>query len=263
MTNRDCKNIRQEIDEAIPGGSVSGKVRDHLNTCSECRAFESERRSLQGLIADLGTVTAPADFDFRLRARLARERSGARNGHGFAMWFGIPRPIAIAAMILLLGVVGVLIRNQVRSPNARAQTAGNIPAAPPAPVIEQKSEAGGNLPSSGTGINQVALQPHEDRGPVLLKHNGNGRGGFAAKRTGEKTVTREMALGSATVFGPRQANDYGVIRIPIEDQELRITIDDGRGTPRAVSLPAVSFGSQRLTMTNSFLPAGSAAKRIW
>jgi len=261
MTNRDCKNIRQEIDEAIPGGSVSGKVREHLNTCFECRAFESERRGLQGLIADLGTVTAPADFDFRLRARLARERSGARNGHGFAMWFGIPRPIAIAAMILLLGVVGVLIRNQVRAPNAPPLTAGNTPAAPPAPVIEQKSKAGENLPSSGTGMNQVALQPHEERGSVPLKRNG--RGGVAPKRTAEKTVTRDLAGGSAPVFGPRQADDYGVIRIPIEDQELRINIDDGRGTPRAVSLPVVSFGSQRLTTTNSFLPAGSATKRIW
>src|SRR5262245_35267059 len=127
MMTKDCKNIRQEIDDALPGGTLSGRVREHLSGCSGCRTFEAEQQTLQGLIAGLETVAAPADFDFRLRARLAREKSNARNGHGFATWLSIPRPVAIAALVLLLAVIGAVIKNQLAAKQAPPQTVINSP----------------------------------------------------------------------------------------------------------------------------------------
>ena len=73
-------------------------------------------------------------------------------------------------------------------------------------------------------------------------------------------VSRDMALSPASVFS-KPEGDGAIVRVPLDDQALRISIDDGRGKPRMVSLPTVSFGSQRLMGGNSFVPVST--KGVW
>ena len=75
MRNMNCRNVRHEIEEAAVGDLLSSDVNDHLSNCVACKTFFREQTSLQELVASLGTVEAPGDFDFRLRARLAGEKA--------------------------------------------------------------------------------------------------------------------------------------------------------------------------------------------
>src|SRR5713226_9647134 len=103
----DCKTIRREIDEANLDDLLTNEANEHLRTCAECRRFHDDRRALRDLVGSLETVGAPADFDFRLRARLAREKHA--NGYGSLLLSA--RPIAAAALIVLVAVVGLIVRN--------------------------------------------------------------------------------------------------------------------------------------------------------
>ena len=71
MRNNNCEVIRRELDELMLDGTCSTSAVEHLKECSECREFNRTQTKLRRMVGSLGTVEAPPDFDFRLRARLA------------------------------------------------------------------------------------------------------------------------------------------------------------------------------------------------
>src|SRR5882724_3625273 len=104
MRNMNCRNVRHEIEEAASRDLLSSEVNHHLSNCVACKTLFREQTRLQELVASLGTVEAPGDFDFRLRARLAGEKRGAE-AQPFALGnfsFGL-RSAAVATILLLIG----------------------------------------------------------------------------------------------------------------------------------------------------------------
>ncbi|HEX8189157.1 MAG TPA: hypothetical protein VF586_12450, partial [Pyrinomonadaceae bacterium] len=99
----ECKAYRREIDGAADGRPLSAGARDHAAVCGACRDGLRERERLRALVVGLGKVEAPADFEFRLRARMAASKidgghgrfSGARWLYGFA-------PVAVAACFVVV-----------------------------------------------------------------------------------------------------------------------------------------------------------------
>src|SRR6267143_3411506 len=103
MRNMNCRDIRREIEEVGPDNLLSSSAKDHMENCLECRTFSEDRLKLREMLSSLGAVTAPDDFDFRLRARLAKEKRGG--AHPFVMRnlsFGF-RSAAFATILLLIG----------------------------------------------------------------------------------------------------------------------------------------------------------------
>src|SRR5713226_5131820 len=98
----ECRATRQEIDER--GEQLSAQTLRHVASCAQCLAFQSERARLRELLTSLEPVTAPADFDFRLRARIAAqtEKVGSRSFFG---GFALSTPaIAVAIVVVMLGL---------------------------------------------------------------------------------------------------------------------------------------------------------------
>ena len=73
MRKNNCEVIRQELDELMLDENSSAAVTEHLRECAACREFNEKQTKLRQIVGSLGTVSAPPDFDFRLRARLANE----------------------------------------------------------------------------------------------------------------------------------------------------------------------------------------------
>lgn len=270
MTSNECKTFRRELDEADPNHQLSTKARDHLRGCAECRSCDSDQRSLHGLIASLEPVAAPSDFDFRLRARLAREKSGARNGAGVSNFLRIPRPVVAAALVLLVAVAGVVVKNWMSSPKTTAinVTPHSVVISAPsggtkAIVPTSNTQAGvtGVVATSGGSENNPGTT---DRYSPTARRNSVSRNLANVLRKGEASATRELGLSPAAVLGSEQTGNAGsVVRVPLDARALQISIDDGRGTIRTISLPTVSFGSQRLMANQSFMPTGGSAKGVW
>ena len=141
-----------------------------------------------------------------------------------------------------------------------------------APLEERETGAspiGTGMKNSGTGTLAVSAvpgnkPPAQDGHSVTAPKNKATRSTQVVTRKGEGTATREYSVTPAAVLDVNQADSAGsIIRVPLDGRALQILIDDGRGATRTISLPTVSFGSQRLMSSQSFMPPVSPAKGVW
>src|SRR3977135_2589316 len=119
MNGKECRATRREIDESDLNQSLSGQARSHVALCSACQGFLLERTSLRELVGSLEPVSAPGDFEMRLRARIAGERPNhARQPFVFRFVSSTPA-IAVTAFVVLLGVslVWFAQRNRTQLPD--------------------------------------------------------------------------------------------------------------------------------------------------
>lgn len=263
MTTHECKTIRRELDEAYPNQQPSNSAAEHLRGCSDCKAFASDQRALRGLIATLQPVVAPADFDFRLRARLAREKSRAQNGAGISNFFKMPMPVAVAALVLLAGVAGVVIKNWLTSSPANLPASKVVAVTPRNAVPAVPSDRGAESTKVVATTTDAGNPGANDSHSVSVPKNRASRINQVVVRRPEFGV-RDFGISPASVLVGEQLDiTLSGVRVPLDARALQISIDDGRGETRTISLPRVSFGSQRLVASQGFMPAVSPTKGVW
>jgi hypothetical protein len=68
----NCQTIRETIDTASRRAGYGDSVHTHLAGCVDCRRHANEMSSLLALLNDQPRIEASPDFEFRLRARIAR-----------------------------------------------------------------------------------------------------------------------------------------------------------------------------------------------
>src|SRR5262245_37730237 len=117
MNAKDCRTVRREIDTSELGQRLSPPVEMHVATCAACAKFRTERAELRDLVGSLKPVAAPADFDMRLRARIARDRDvQARRPFIFRVVLTTPA-IAFAALLVIAVASIVWISQRSRTTN--------------------------------------------------------------------------------------------------------------------------------------------------
>jgi hypothetical protein len=256
MSLKICREVRREIEEAGPDERLSTEASAHVRVCSSCREFDSEQAALRRLIGSVETVAAPADFEFRLRARLAAaEKSSWRRLLRFEAAPGMPA-IALAASFALL-VTAAVIFKQIQSNRTTArptsQTIEEIAAGQDdSQVFPLKVETDGQQASdaSGQGVKDAQKLNHEEPGSAVESK---------PRSPLEKTAKTsfERGVSSPESNRPRtQSVDFGasvapviplvVVQGPATNQPVRVSLDDGLGKTRTVSLQPVTFGSQNL-----------------
>ena len=72
-----CSTTRRMIDQADDPASLQYETAAHIEGCSSCRQFASEREQLRKLLLEPRRVAAPANFEAMVARRLA-ERGGSR-----------------------------------------------------------------------------------------------------------------------------------------------------------------------------------------
>lgn len=252
MRTTDCKNLHREIDGATPGRLRSAFANRHISDCTECRSFSEETVKLQELLSTLGTIEAPGDFDFRLRARLAGQRPASSHFPLSGFSFGL-RSVVVVSLLLVFG--SALFLSLKTSPD-KSLTANNVPPGIQAGI--QVSPAGtasvANLPAT---VETVPPATSEVSAP---RKNGIRSSAVASSRGNSRMGTREMASRPAPII---KAADL-VADFPIESstQPVRVSLDNGRGNSRTISLPPVSFGSQRV-MSQGSAPLLASARGSW
>lgn len=254
MKDRHCEVIRRELEDVALNEEFSAAAASHLKTCADCRDFHRQQTKLRQIVGSLGTVNAPADFDFRLRARLAADADKPN----FRFWTITVRGLATAAVLVVFGAGAVMIWQQIQTPppTTIAVTPQQPPQAPPQTIESPRSDEGNRQASSlahaPESIRVVADNTTPPRRPDRPR---------ASKQKQPISTVDFSNEGANVVSNTRPALDTATI-FPIEAslQSLKVSLDDGRGNARTISFPTVSFGSQRVLTTGNQLAPKSG---VW
>ena len=248
----DCKACRNEIEDAALGERLRAAALAHLEVCARCRGFSEQRRALRELVASsLGTVAAPHDFEWRLRARINAVKGGEHRPSIWPRYAPGARAIALAASFVLVIGIAVLLK-QTGAERSALRLAGETATVKEAKVIGTADGASGGLtkidgtyPDDGSGINRT-------------NHLANNRARVArALGVRSPKVRAEVVASAETASGrPVRSNDFSsraapvinLFSVPVRppSQSVKVLLDEGQGTMRTVSLQPITFGSQAI-----------------
>ncbi len=232
MKETKCETVRHELEELMLNEECSMHATQHLRGCSDCSEFHQKQTRLRQIVGSLGTVEAPPDFDFRLRARLASESSSAGFHLRMLQWSFASKGFAVVTMMLLFIGGVVYVRTLLNQP-ARLSVAEQRPA--PSQPTPKPVE---NETTISTGA------------PVIASTSDNG----PRRVTGERRATPNKRVPLVAVdFGSERApvisdaqRHSAIFPIDASLQSLKFSLDDGRGNARTILVPTITFGSQRV-----------------
>ena len=243
MRKNNCKVIRRELDELMLGEAWSAAATEHLHECAECREFHVQQTKLRQIVGSLGTVEAPADFDFRLRARLA---NGASSGP--AIYWRLMRSGLVVAAMAIVVLMGVAV---VRDAMRQGENNGEVAQKPEVhqtvkpdhapPIVPEKKKTDDVV----AGVTRETIRKIR---PAQTDYKKRPLSSFAISSTGASVLNGTTPAGVSAAF-------------PIDSsaQSFTVSLEDGRGNAKTISVPTVSFGSQRIGQGgNQFAP-----KRDW
>jgi hypothetical protein len=244
----DCKVFRREIGEASERGELSGTAAAHADVCRACGETLHARDAVRGLVRGLGKVEAPADFEFRLRARMAASKGAGRRGPfgGLRLAYRFA-PFALAALFLVVSA-SLYFRQTPRgttgvSAVATRQVAGNN-AGTQSPAPSAHTDSQGSTPAPfAEGEPAYSPKSHALRASVSRQHVAARRAtGGVREAAGAALNTTVASVSAAEVIRGR------TLSIPMETSAspLRLVLRDERGATRVVPVRSVSFGAQDL-----------------
>jgi len=249
MNGNLCRQVRQEIDQTELRASLSAGSQAHVESCAACAAFKDERARLREIIGGLHPVTAPADFEMRLRARIARERDLPKQSFIFRLVTSTPAIVVAAVLVIVVGAT-VFMSQKNRLQNSTIASADNANKAigsSPSPLIATGEEPKPAPSNADPGDKP----PRPQQSPMMVKN--------APKPSVPATAPQRVEDLSV---GPAQRvvtiDRAGEVSLTAPTKPMIVTMYDEHGGTRKIQLPPISFGSQRLTgnrtqvsMTNS------------
>jgi hypothetical protein len=258
MRKNICEEIRRELDELMLDETCSTAAVEHLHGCGACREFQEKQTKLRQIVGSLGTVSAPADFDFRLRARLANESSSTSHFNfvpSFTLAPVLLRGLAAAALLFVFATGAYLVRNALNQSPASDQMAKEASA----PAVRETPK-----PEEMVTPNKQEVPRKEDVAVIPNERpqkNRTERPRQVAIRNTRHLATLDSASTRAEVINGAKplASTYAFPIDASSVQYFKLSVDDGRGNAKTISVPTISFGSQRLMQNaNQFAP-----KRVW
>jgi len=234
----------------------SSAVISHIRDCAACADISRRQNNLHSLVSNLATVEAPGDFDFRLRARLAevdQKRSSPFSLTRFSLGL---KWAAVTAMVLV--AAAVIFINFRTGPD-------NLPVAVQPPVSQPTTPDSRIIPTTAP-VQAVVQSPKTSEDYVVPRSKRRAVSSEVAATRSNRSASRDFSSTSAGVVRPfdQMAGSYPTEAFPINAsyQSLRVSVDNGSGSPRTISLPSVSFGSQR-ALSQSATPLLASARGTW
>jgi hypothetical protein len=217
-----CKQIKKFIDESDRPEALTYASSQHIASCADCSQFADERAKLKELLRSAGRVSAPPDFDFKLKARLAEVKARKRS------WWLTPSGyfrLGAATAALVIAVVaaqnGDLFSGDKPSESFGDGVAKTQPLNPPTiavtpPVV--RSDEAVSRPATTAQVHFVSRNSRRQARPVAVPARG-----FVAE-------DRTMVL----MRGPAGELEVAVPTVSVGAQSL-LYVNSGRGSARSIS----------------------------
>jgi hypothetical protein len=258
MNSRECRTTRQEIEQSKLHQRLSDPAFRHIESCRACQEFQIEGTRLRELIGSLEPVAAPGDFDARLRARIAADRQQSSRGSFFKRFVVSTPAIAAAAVIVMLAGAIVWLAQHQR--NQQSTIASGAPARTEQAITPSDKR------TESTDSTSPAVPANTNPPGTLIAEAPRGRNAY--RDTSGRSGGDRRPIASATDFNVTGAESIrqgeqqaGEVSLSAPVKPLVVSLEDVSGTKRRISLPPVSFGSQRLV--DNRLPVSSTNSRSW
>lgn len=207
-----CKEVRKLIDQAEKPDLLAFEVTEHIERCSDCERFSSERAGLRKLLASPARVSAPVHFDAALNTRLA-EVKARRSLWGLSAPGYLRLGAATAGVVVMLFAAhytGLFSKQSERASQTEAIASGSQPKAPNA------TPEGDVAPFTNEREDNSIAQPE--------------------KRIRRREVAPGKRIAPAAVLA---ADDGGVVIVRGQNGEMDI------------QMPTVSVGAQPLLLVGA------------
>ena len=245
MSGKVCREVRQEIDQSELGQSLSANAEAHLGVCPACVEFRAQRSRLRTLVGALTPVSAPPDFDMRLRARIARERDVPQQPFIFRFVMSTPGIVVAAALVLVVATVVFISQRRPTTPSVASGKANDHVLTPaPSPAVAKSDQA----PEA------VNANPDKSKQSTLARN--------AMRITGPANAGPQVEVFNATRAQTIRATEReGEVSLIAPLKPMVVTMYDEHGATKKIQLPPISFGSQRLT--DSRVPVSMTNAKDW
>jgi hypothetical protein len=218
-----CNRIKRIIDEADRPDALAYAASQHMASCAACSAFADERARLKELLAGAGRVSAPPDFDIKLKARLIQVKEQKSS------WWIIPSSylkLGAATAALVIAVVAAQTTDFF-SGREQAQPTGNAlaiaPPSDPAGVIDTPAP---RLPDNP----EVVTLPRNSDSSHFISRNSRRQVRSAAPVRGFIAEDGTMVL----MRGPAGELEVPVPTVSVGAQSL-LYVNSGRQSARNIS----------------------------
>lgn len=242
MRKNNCEVVRLELDELMPDEACSTAATEHLRDCASCREFHEQQTKLRQIVGSLGTVEAPADFDFRLRARLAQSNGSS------VYWPFARRGLTVAAMVIVFLTGVVVVRNVM---NKRG-----VDYVAKQPEVHQPAKAAEVTPVVKDDKKPVQEVAVNDAPPIIKKTDRHPQTDYKKRPLSSLAISSTRA---DVINGTTPVSMSSAFPIDASPEMFTVSLEDGRGNARTISVPTISFGSQRIGQSGNQL----APKRGW
>ncbi len=248
----NCQKCKIEIEEKdLRRDSLSGAAEAHLEACTSCRVFGEERLALRRLVGELEKMPAPADFDFRVRARMAAEMGARAPRPG---WFNfspaaLSWPLAGCLALVISASVYLQQRPSDTSVSLREQTIASSPAPKVVEVAINTTERGNAAPAipSIDPPTSKTLLPQRRR-TLPERANANWRALTRTVQMPSEESNSSGITGAPVRFAATGAAKVESEMIPLQlttpERPLKVLLRDTEGVERTISVDSVSFGSR-------------------
>lgn len=269
----NCKACQVEIEEIEQGTPLSSSANAHVESCSTCRAFRDEQATLRQMIGSLEVVAAPADFDFRLRARLASVKSEGPRRFAWNPFAPGAWSLALAASFVILIAAGLFYKVWL-SPGMKEQSQQVVINAQPNNFVVHPALNA----SSPVDVVSNKVDPSVEVLPDVIRRQETSKrtyreANIVLPRSGDDGIRSQdlTSISTATSITPPGIYDpvtqpNAAVAVPVQAslKSARMVLEDKQAKPQNVSLRPVTFGGQAMIEQASaqkiFI---STAQSIW
>jgi hypothetical protein len=252
MNSRECRLTRQEIEQSELHERLSDPALTHIGSCVGCRDFHGERTRLRELVGSLEPVVAPGDFDMRLRARIAAEQNGGARASFFQRFVVSTPAMAVAGLLVILaGSIWFAQNQREQQPSLAAANSGSTEQG--LKTADESAATKTTSPVTGSAANPPTEVVAKGPRPDVYRPTGSTRS------FGNRVASDFYTKGAESIKQGEQRAGEVSLRAPVKP--LVVSLEDEKGGKRKISLPPVSFGSQRLV--DNRMPVSSNNSRSW
>lgn len=221
----NCRDFQNEFEERL---TLSQTATLHLDSCANCQKYHFEQTRLWEMLGGLKRVETPQDFNFQLKARIARAQpEDYRTGFFPALRYVLPLSFAVV-LISFVAMSGLyFVDRKSISPVASEQNQ-NPPVNTGLPVntlTQTNAVAGVSKPEEGVPVNNSVGNQAEtaNKKPDVAQKDEGGSKDFPNKTPdlispGKKDpggVSKDHALTPPIVLTPEGFNSNQKVEIPV------------------------------------------------